>query len=545
MDNISSRTMDFVNNPNIILILRFPTRRRLPEEKSERESVCDLCHHLFSVCLMERSSTPSGYSDGINHSFLSDDSDEEFCANLQQRHVSVPNTDRLDKHEISFATKQACGITDSSSKQNLSIASMIQKRTIGPAFSTAEKCWISNSFLPNKFDLITKYNSRIYCGSYSKDGNFFLTATQDSWLRVYNTHNGKFTQLKSIPARDVGWSILDTAFSPDGSTIVYSSWSECLYQCSVSENSTTQESLLLGPGVRRFCVFSLVFSNDGREILGGANDGKLYVYDRECRQRVLRVAGHYDDVNAVAFADNTSQIFYSAGDDGLCKVWDKRTLTETDPRPVGVLAGHMDGITYIDSRGDSRYLITNCKDQTIKLWDVRVFSGEIGKMNTRKAVSSQNWDYRWQPVPKRLRKPRDLLEGDTSVMTYRGHSVLQTLIRCHFSPADTTGQRYIYTGCSTGRVIVYDVLTGKIVRKLFGHAMCVRDVSWHPFYPHIVSTSWDSTIARWRYVSDAKYISYSDMEDTENEIEIQPQKLRRSERIAAQQARNATFNSTS
>ncbi|EFN75754.1 WD repeat-containing protein 23 [Harpegnathos saltator] len=493
MDNISSRTMDFVNNPNIILILRFPTR--------------------------------SGYSDGINHSFLSDDSDEEFCANLQQRHVSVPNTDRLDKHEISFATKQACGITDSSSKQNLSIASMIQKRTIGPAFSTAEKCWISNSFLPNKFDLITKYNN--------------------SWLRVYNTHNGKFTQLKSIPARDVGWSILDTAFSPDGSTIVYSSWSECLYQCSVSENSTTQESLLLGPGVRRFCVFSLVFSNDGREILGGANDGKLYVYDRECRQRVLRVAGHYDDVNAVAFADNTSQIFYSAGDDGLCKVWDKRTLTETDPRPVGVLAGHMDGITYIDSRGDSRYLITNCKDQTIKLWDVRVFSGEIGKMNTRKAVSSQNWDYRWQPVPKRLRKPRDLLEGDTSVMTYRGHSVLQTLIRCHFSPADTTGQRYIYTGCSTGRVIVYDVLTGKIVRKLFGHAMCVRDVSWHPFYPHIVSTSWDSTIARWRYVSDAKYISYSDMEDTENEIEIQPQKLRRSERIAAQQARNATFNSTS
>lgn len=76
-------------------------------------------------------------------------------------------------------------------------------------------------------------------------------------------------------------------------------------------------------------------------------------------------------------------------------------LTETDPRPVGVLAGHMDGITHIDSRGDGRYLITNCKDQTIKLWDVRAFSDQTGEQNTRKAVASQNWDYRWQRVPKK------------------------------------------------------------------------------------------------------------------------------------------------
>ena len=31
-------------------------------------------------------------------------------------------------------------------------------------------------------------------------------------------------------------------------------------------------------------------------------------------------------------------------------------------------------------------------------------------------------------------------------MTYRGHSVLRTLIRCHFSPRESTGQNYIYSG---------------------------------------------------------------------------------------------------
>lgn len=76
-------------------------------------------------------------------------------------------------------------------------------------------------------------------------------------------------------------------------------------------------------------------------------------------------------------------------------------MNETDPHPVGVLAGHMDGITYIDPRGDGRYLITNSKDQTIKLWDVRAFSDHNGEQNTRKAVANQNWDYRWQRVPKR------------------------------------------------------------------------------------------------------------------------------------------------
>jgi WD repeat-containing protein 23 len=49
--------------------------------------------------------------------------------------------------------------------------------------------------------------------------------------------------------------------------------------------------------------------------------------------------------------------------------------------------------------------------------------------------------------------PKKNLEGDTSVMTYRGHRVLQTLVRCHFSPEFTTGQRYIYTGCAAGRVV--------------------------------------------------------------------------------------------
>lgn len=84
---------------------------------------------------------------------------------------------------------------------------------------------------------------------------------------------------------------------------------------------------------------------------------------------------------------------------------------------------------------------------------------------------------------------RKATEGDVSVMTYRGHSVLNTLIRCHFSPSFSTGQQFIYTGCAAGRIVIYDVLTGKVVKTLKGHRECVRDVSWHPYRPEIVSSS--------------------------------------------------------
>lgn len=57
--------------------------------------------------------------------------------------------------------------------------------------------------------------------------------------------------------------------------------------------------------------------------------------------------------------------------------------------------------------------------------------------------------YGTYPKPMREAHPRDC-----SIMTYRGHQVFRTLIRCHFSPIETTGAKYIYTGSSDGRIHV-------------------------------------------------------------------------------------------
>jgi len=64
----------------------------------------------------------------------------------------------------------------------------------------------------------------------------------------------------------------------------------------------------------------------------------------------FQIDAHEDDVNAVAFADSSSQLLFSGSDDALCKVWDRRTLREDRPQPVGQLAVHRDGITFIHSK---------------------------------------------------------------------------------------------------------------------------------------------------------------------------------------------------
>lgn len=104
-----------------------------------------------------------------------------------------------------------------------------------------------------------------------------------------------------------------------------------------------------------------------------------------------------------------------------------------------------------------------------------------------------DFEYRWENFNEDLwyRHP-----NDNSVVTFRGHSVLRTLIRCHFSPPGSTNSRYVYSGSENGKVYIWNMdatLAGTVtVPNLTvdmldeGVTPCVRDASWHPSAPMIV-----------------------------------------------------------
>lgn len=369
-------------------------------------------------------------------------------------------------------------------------------------FSSADRCHLLSRYLPvNGPWLIDQMSSRAYVSQFSDDGSLFVAGFQGSHIKIYNVDKGWKVQ-KNILTKSLRWTITDTSLSPDQRYLVYASMSPIVHIVNIGSSETESLANVTEihdgldfssdeDGGYSFGIFSVKFSTDGRELVAGTSGDSIYVYDLEANKLSLRILAHTSDVNTVCFADETSHLIYSGSDDSFCKVWDRRCLNDKG-KPAGVLMGHVEGITFIDSRGDGRYFISNGKDQTIKLWDIRKMSSNVTRNPGHR---SYEWDYRWMDYPPQANNSNH--PCDQSVATYRGHSVLRTLIRCFFSPAFSTGQKYIYTGSHNACVYIYDLVSGAQVATLKHHKSPVRDCSWHPFQTTLVSSSWDGDIVKW------------------------------------------------
>lgn len=365
------------------------------------------------------------------------------------------------------------------------------------------------------------YHSPVYSGQFSDDGNFFYSCVKDFKVRMYDTSNPyKWRHYKTVHYPGGAWTLTDASLSPDNKWLAYTSIQSTVCLAPTDPNDTGDPYNLnlddgrntVGRWGRAFGIWSVRFSGDGRELVAGTNNNSIIVYDIESRRVLHQVRGHTDDVNAVSFADKLSpHILYSGSDDSLIKVWDRRSMG--DGREAGAFVGHIEGLTYLDSKGDGRYILSNGKDQSMKLWDLKMMysTARFAELEPHQhTASSGMFDYRWGPYDDRDWFPHP---NDNSVVTYRGHSVLQTLIRCHFSPPSSTDSRYVYTGSHDGKVWVYNMdatVAGVIdvkktsmneyalppafdrvhARRGFrGWTTCVRDAAWHPNAPFIAASA--------------------------------------------------------
>ncbi|KAI9778257.1 MAG: hypothetical protein M1839_008281 [Geoglossum umbratile] len=416
-------------------------------------------------------------------------------------------------------------------KNSVRLASRIFRRELG--FNTGlrdqpQNRLMAQSMIPSSTaDTIIHYDTRCYSGQFSDDGTFFFSCGQDFRIRLYDTsnpHRWKYYRTVYYPYGQ--WTVTDASLSPDNKLLACSSIKNVVFLARTDPEEMGDSWLLdfsrsMGrPGFNShigFGVWSIRFSGDGRELVAGTSDQSIYVYDLETRQPTLIIPGHDDDVNAVCFADKTSpHVLFSGSDDTTLKVWDRRSMG--DRRAAGVFLGHTEGLTYVDSKGDGRYVLSNGKDQTMKLWDIRamVSTEHLDEMDPTKY--SSGFDYRYPPFDEDDYKPHP---HDCSLVTFRGHKVLKTLIRCHFSPPTSTNSRYVYTGSFDGKVYIYNLdatIAGVVDVKKATHnsrprdpdsptnffsvhysdmmptsawRTCVRDASWHPNAPIIAATSWN------------------------------------------------------
>ena len=429
---------------------------------------------------------------------------------------SAEGTELMTSGAFGSTERVTSAVMLSEQQQQKALNRRLLERELGlgdRAYRQRNQALMAQSLIPTTDpEMIIRCESPVYSGQFSDDGNFFFSCVKDFKVRMYDTSNPyDWRHYKTVDYPFGRWTMTDGSLSPDNRWLAYTSIKPlvCLAPTDPNDTGDPYTLDLSGPdpngaraqngwrGYDEFGIFSIRFSGDGRELVAGTNASTVIVFDIESRRVLHVVQGHDDDVNAVCFADRASpHLLYSGSDDATIKVWDRRSLG--DRREAGAFVGHCEGLTYIDSKGDGRYILSNGKDQCMKLWDLRMALSTAAFRERRPTRHTQNseYDYRWGHYDDDLwfRHP-----DDNSLVTFRGHKVQRTLIRCHFSPPGSTDSRYVYSGSYDGSVYVWNLdatLAAKIgvrdatarmlparYRSHSGWTTCVRDASWHPTAP--------------------------------------------------------------
>ena len=275
--------------------------------------------------------------------------------------------------------------------------------------------------------------------------------------------------------------ILGVAFSRDGKLALSGSGgsSEVDGRFSVlPDNSLRVWDARTGQPLRRLRGFrngiaAVGFSPDGKLALvasagkvenrtftpGGDHDLRLWDLDKERELRVLE--GHRGDVLCIAFSPDGKRAL-SGGRDKVVRLWEVQTGQETQR-----LVGHTDTVNSVVFTPDGKHALSAGSDQTVRLWE---------------------------------------LERGTEVRQFAGHKDIVWAVavspdgRLALSAGGyqpKPGGRGLAPGNKDFAIRLWDVATGKEVRRFEGHTEAVSQVAFAPDGKRLLSCGADRSVRLW------------------------------------------------
>lgn len=268
---------------------------------------------------------------------------------------------------------------------------------------------------------------RITSVTLSPDGKTFVTGSADAFTRLWDVGTGNV--LYTVRGR--GGGITSVAFSPDGRLVVTGSGRGKLSLINVASG---KELLDFGgaaevAGRSEQPVISLAYSPDGRRVVSGGTDYKVRIWSVETGRQERTLTGHRGPVKSVSFSGDGKLVLTVGGDGrgGSCFKWWNLA--------AGKEAGEIcdvDYLNFVAFMPDGRKVITGGGTE-LKLWD----------LNQRKQL-----------------------------IALRHGSYI------HCAALSHDGKLALSAG-GDGVVKVWDVVAGKLVRKLEGHDKSVFSVSFN------------------------------------------------------------------
>jgi WD40 repeat protein len=180
------------------------------------------------------------------------------------------------------------------------------------------------------------HTAKITSVEYSMDETRLLTGSQDGTIRIWDLATGQTIQCFEHPAKP---------------------WLLC---ASLSRN--------------------------GKLLAAGGEDNAIIVWDTASRRELLRLEGHTDVVESVAFSPD-EKFLASGSADRTIRVWEL---------PSGLLwrtiRGHLERVSKVAFRGHSR-IISGSSDETVRLWNLHsddIYSPHPREVNVKNALFSDD-----------------------------------------------------------------------------------------------------------------------------------------------------------
>lgn len=261
----------------------------------------------------------------------------------------------------------------------------------------------------------------------------------DSLVRIWDFETGEVIHELAGHTETVE----GVAFSPDGSQIISGAWDGQLILWDVDS----------GEEIRRYTTAddlnytNVIFTPDGTQFVSSATNGTIILWDVETGEEVRRFEGHTRDVDGIDISPDGT-ILASGSYDLTIRLWNLQTGEE-----IRQMTGHTDRINDVAFNADGTRLLSSSWDSSVRLWDVT--TGE-------------------------------------ELREFTGHN--GPTFGIAFSPDGLV----IASGSSDATVRLWDVNTGQELRRLDGHTNWISAVLFMNDGEHVISGAQDNTIRLWQ-----------------------------------------------
>ncbi len=368
--------------------------------------------------------------------------------------------------------------------------------------------------------------NRVNSVCFSPDGRYALSGSADKTLSLWDTETGK--ELRRV--RGHGHAVRSVCFSPDGR-----------HALSGGDDYLRLWEVGTGKEVRRFeghteGVQSVCFSPDGRYALSGIeglSDNTLKLWEMGTGKELRRFERHTNYVGSVCFSPDGRHAL--SGGDGYLRLWEVETGKE-----LRRFEGHTGEVFSVCFSPDGRYALSGSTDCTLRLWEV-VFPSDnwkaihpyrpISRIKPYTEMRTEGGKARallgsargclekgsFQEAYQLLREVqvisgyerslevlelvalcgvggrgrRQYLRGAWHSATFEGHT--SNVNSVCFSPDG----KYALSGSADHTLRLWEVGTGKELRRFEGHTLGVQSVCFSPDGRYALSGGQDNTLRLW------------------------------------------------